>query len=143
MAGSDFFDELRREADETLEETAIPAHWGAPVELAEGEDFAGRFRRSEADDNWDPPRPVYLLTDREATPCFLRGGRKVLDRQMENASPAEGDWILVKRGEDGVNASGQTYHTYAVKTRPCAESLPAEHALEGGVQPEPDDDVPY
>jgi hypothetical protein len=142
---ADPFDELRAEADATLEEAAIPEHWGTEVKLAEGEEFGGRFRRTEVDDRWDTPRSVYLLLDRDGQLCFLRGGRKVLDRQMEKASPGEGDWILVKRGEDGVNPSGQTYFNYAVKTRPCTDPLPAERMLESGAGglPELDDDIPF
>jgi hypothetical protein len=112
---------LLAEAEARLVQEGVPEEWGHLVELAEGENFQGRYRGETVDQAFD--RVVYLLVDLENQPCFIRH-RTTLQSEIEREKPQPGDPLVIVRGEDQVGKSGNTYHRYAVRSRPSSEPLP-------------------
>jgi hypothetical protein len=118
---SEEYDDIRRETEEAANSAGLPDDSGDELTLEVGESWVGRFRRRDVDADFD--RPIYLLLDPDGSQRFVRG-RTVLDNQMEAASPAAGDLIGIARRENRLNAEGQEYHDYTVRSRP-ASGLPA------------------
>jgi hypothetical protein len=141
----DVYDELRREAEEAAEGSGLPEDAGSEVSLAEGESFAGRFRREDVDSDYG--RTIFLLLDRKGEKCFVRG-RTMLESQMRDAAPAAGDVVAIARAEDGTNSQGQSFHRYQVRSGPApglpaGEDKPATEPERAGGQVGPDEDLPF
>ena len=137
------------DAEQRLEYDGLPEEYGENVELAEGESFTGRYRGTTLDNAWDPPREVYLLLDRDGENRYIRE-RAVLKREMQQAAPTPGDWIVIIRGEDGTTKDGNMFHRYAVRARLCGEPLPEQSAPSRKAEPAApqgplgdDDDLPF
>jgi hypothetical protein len=126
--------DLAVEAEQRLDDQGVPEHWGVELLLSEGEQFAGRFRASEIDHNFKPPRPVFLLLEPTGAPCFIRS-RTVLEREMAEVEP--GDHLVILRGQDTETRQGNTLQMYGVAHRPGSEPLP------NGGAPATDDDIPF
>jgi hypothetical protein len=90
------FTALLREAEARVGDEGLPEHFGEELLLAEGESYSGRYRGEDYDARYDPPRLVYLLADLDWTPHFIRA-RAMLERQMREAEPAHGDYVVLVR----------------------------------------------
>ena len=121
IAEHDGWEDLEREVDERLEELdqEIPEEWGEVVSLAEGERFRGFWRGRGVDTSGQfGERPVYLLLDEDRRQVFIRGGLKILDKEMDKAAPSEGDLVFVARGPDGPGKDGGVSYRFVVRTKP-------------------------
>lgn len=101
------------------------AEWGNRVTLEVGDSFIGRWRGETTTQTDYGDQPVYLLWDDQGQPCFMYGGRKVLDRRIRSAGPIEGDSIAIFRGEDETS-NGRTAHIFGVATVSNPDPLPDE-----------------
>ena len=132
------FTELLAEAEERLDDQGMPPHFGLEESPAEGETYTGRYRGEDVDENFDPPRVVYLLSDLDGTQRFIRS-RTMLERSMRQAAPAIGDYLAIVRGQDSETKNGNTLQMWAVSSSPCTDPLP-EVDGEVAAPPAPEDD---
>jgi len=121
---SDSFDDLVAEARESATQ-ADNGEWGYAVKLEPGDEFRGRWRGQDTSNGDYGEQPIYLLWDRDDKSCFMYGGKKVLDRKIEDAAPGVGDLIAIARIEDEfIESTGRTMHRYGVGSKPTDDPLP-------------------
>lgn len=115
-------DELLNQARENVSERD-DGEWGYRVVLEPDSGFVGRWRGQTVRSGDYGDQPVYLFWDADGALCFIYGGRVVLDRKIETASPSEGDSVAVMRGEDEFS-NGRTLHRFGVAVEPNPDPLP-------------------
>jgi hypothetical protein len=125
---SDVFEQLLADAQARLE-ASEPEEWGEELDLAEHEQFLGRYLGEEVSP--DTNRAVVLLLapaaevsdlSQSTIPVFIRQ-RAMLRSELDRVRPKRGDFIVIARGADR-QGKENAYHTYAVACAPCSAPLP-------------------
>jgi hypothetical protein len=109
---------LDAELDERLDrDESAPTSWGGRVALEPGERFKG-FLRGTTPNPAEDRHDVVLLETMEREPSYMYGSRMLLG-ELEKSGARPGDMVAIgRRIEDGVNARGQSYPFFRVRSRP-------------------------
>jgi hypothetical protein len=113
-------------AKERAEASPLPEGWGYRIQLEEGDSFVGRWR-SDAVDEQNDNRRVYLFWDEKGERCFSRH-YAALGREIDRAAPKPGDTIVVYRGDNYTGQQGTGY-SFGVETEPNEAPLPDDDEI--------------
>jgi len=116
---------IRRLAELEAEEQDL-VELGERVELAELENFRGRWRGVGPMRTKDGTKDVYLLWDETGQPRFHYQTTRLV-WEIEDLNLQVGDEIAIVRGKD-LPATGDRNPTqrFAVRIRPCKDPLPGQ-----------------
>ena len=140
-------EQLLTEAQARLEANE-PEEWGEELDLAEHEQFLGRYLDREVSPVTNREvvlllAPVAGVSDlaQSTIPAFIRE-RAMLRSELDRVRPKLGDLIVIARGVDR-QGKENAYHTYAVACTPCSAPLPEPAAAIAAGGGGSEDGIPF